>query len=134
MYNMNDILTLLQNGQSADDIAKSFTTALNEALAEHKKADKVRKEKLDWMGDIVENILEYAEYFYPEYAEAIAAVEYSDDELIELVNAIDQMIPQLLGLVKLMSTPVPTPTPKVKTAPTSTFDQVMEQFFKKNGL
>ena len=36
-YNSNDILKMIQEGKSVDDIAKEFTAALTEAKAKNQK-------------------------------------------------------------------------------------------------
>ena len=144
MYNMNDILTQLQGGQSADQIAQAFTDALNAAIQEQEKqaqANSKRAAKVDAMTAIVDLILDFVEEFYPDLIPADAEIEIATEDIEEMIDMLDEAIPQVAqlsaavaGLEKLVADK-PTPSkiePKVVKA--KSFDDAMAQFFKMNGL
>ena len=66
MYNINDILAQLQGGKSADEIAKSFTDALNAAIQKQNEADARRKAKICDMTNLIEDIIDFISEYYPE--------------------------------------------------------------------
>lgn len=109
MFNKDDILARLHDGDSVDDIATEMAAALNAAktaydeaeakrieeekrIAEAKaKADQEKVEKRVAVQRIVDAFANYAELFgKQEYADKLDAM--SDDELDEIVEAMDAMI------------------------------------------
>lgn len=144
MYNMNDILTQLQGGQSADQIAKAFTDALNAAIQEQEKqaqANSMRAAKIDAMTAIVDLILDFVEEFYPDLISADAEIEITAEDIEEMIDALDEAIPQvaqltaaITGLEKLVADKPKVSKIEPKIVKAKSFDDAMAQFFKMNGL
>lgn len=159
MYNMNDILAQLQSGQSADQIAKSFTDALNAAIQkqnEESAAAIQRQAKIDGMMDIIDYILQFIEDFYPEALSGDASLEITESDVARLIDELDAAIPQLVqmtsalkGLEKLTTKPIskmdpigtakmtikrPGAEPITFEAKDVSFNDAIEKFFKQNGL
>lgn len=138
MYSSDTILSLLQNGHSAEDIAKSFTDALNSAIQEQKAAEKAKKaasEKHADMKNILEEILLFFSTYYPELVPEVE--EISDEEIAEFINLIDEAVPDIVELVKTLKNlqnltfPAPTTKRKVKT---DSVDDIIETFLKAHNL
>lgn len=159
MYNMNDILAQLQGGQSADQIAKSFTDALNAAIQkqnEQSEADARRKAKISDMADLIEDIVDFISEYYPEVLPEDMDLEITEADVAELIDELDAAIPQLVqltsalkGLEELAAKPVsklepigtakmtikrPGAEPVTFEAKDVSFGDAMEKFFKQNGL
>lgn len=159
MYNMNDILAQLQGGQSADQIAKSFTDALNAAIQkqnEQSEAEARRKAKISDMADLIEDIFDFIDEYYPEVLPEDMDLEITEADVAELIDELDAAIPQLVqltsalkGLEELTAKPVsklepigtakmtikrPGAEPVTFEAKDVSFGDAMEQFFKQNGL
>lgn len=159
MYNMNDILAQLQGGQSADQIAKSFTDALNAAIQkqnEQSEADARRKAKISDMADLIEDIVDFISEYYPEVLPEDMDLEITETDVAELIDELDAAIPQLVqltsalkGLEELAAKPVsklepigtakmtikrPGAEPVTFEAKDVSFGDAMEKFFRQNGL
>lgn len=159
MYNMNDILAQLQGGQSADQIAKSFTDALNAAIQkqnEQSEANARRKAKISDMADLIEDIVNFIDEYYPELLPEDMDLEITEDEVAELIDELDAAVPQLVqltsalkGLEELAAKPVsklepigtakmtikrPGAEPVTFEAKDVSFGDAMEKFFRQNGL
>lgn len=151
MYDVNDILTQLQNGQDPEALAKAFTDSLNQAMVLQKKAATAQAQHDD-LAAIITTLIDYINKYYPE-----AELELSDEEMNTMISEIDEMIPTLLNLINSVKTLPNLPfMPKVKaseakpkTSATVTvkksgsepvtfkgtsFEDAMNQFFKQNGL
>ena len=71
MFNYEDILTRLKNGESEEDIAKEFTEALNKANVEKSKREakeKAEKEKRKAGEEMIAAIFNYLRVAHPEIA------------------------------------------------------------------
>ena len=159
MYNMNDILAQLQGGQSADQIAKSFTDALNAAIQkqnEQSEANARRKAKISDMADLIEDIVDFIDEYYPELLPEDMDLEITEDEVAELIDELDAAVPQLVqltsalkGLEELAAKPAsklepigtakmtikrPGAEPVTFEAKDVSFGDAMEKFFRQNGL
>lgn len=156
MYNMNDILAQLQGGQSADQIAKSFTDALNAAIQkqnEQSEANARRQAKISDMTDLIKDIVDFIREYYPEVLPEDMDLEITEDEVAELIDELDAAIPQLVqltsalkGLEELTAKPVepigtakmtikrPGAEPVTFEAKDVSFGDAMEKFFRQNGL
>lgn len=159
MYNMNDILAQLQGGQSADQIAKSFTDALNAAIQkqnEQSAAASRRKAKIADMADLIEDIVDFISEYYPEVLPEDMDLEITEADVAELIDELDAAIPQLVqltaalkGLEELTAKPVsklepigtakmtikrPGAEPVTFEAKDVSFGDAMEKFFRQNGL
>ena len=91
MYNMEDILARLRNGENADAIATELTNAMNSALEAHKaevaakeaeaarakaEADELEEEKLDYFVDLVDGIIDFIKTYFVKSEETM---EFIDD-------------------------------------------------------
>ena len=153
MYNMNDILAQLQGGQSADQIAKSFTDALNAALQKQKEqseANARRQAKISDMADLIEDIVDFISEYYPEVLPEDMDLEIPEEDIAGLIDELDAAIPQLTsalkGFERLASSRVepigtakmtikrPGAEPVTFEAKDVSFSDAMEKFFRQNGL
>ena len=147
MYNINDILAQLQSGQSADEIAKSFTDALNAAIQkqnEQTKANERRKAKISDMTNLMEAIIDFIYEYYPEVMPKDMDPDITEADAVELIDELDTAIPQLVSafkgfeelIVKPDSHVEPIGTTKKRPGAKSdfSFGDAMEEFFKQNGL
>lgn len=153
MYNMEELLAQLQGGHSADEIAKSFTTALNAAIQkqnEEAAAASRRQDKIEGMMCLIEDFVDYIQEYYPEVLPEDLDLEVTDADVAELIDELDAAIPQLVqltsalkGLEELVEKPVgtvkatmkrPGAKPVTFEAKEVTFGDAMEKFFKQNGL
>jgi hypothetical protein len=97
MFNSDDILKAMKEGQSPDNIANSFINALNEAkaAAEKEKTEsqkKIRRNQDAWA--IYESIIQFYETYYPDYH--ITAEEWVNNLPAEDVSAITADIVSIL--------------------------------------
>ena len=147
MYNINDILAQLQSGQSADEIAKSFTDALNAAIQKQKeqnKAEERRKAKICDMTNLAEAIIDFISEYYSEVMPKDMDLDITEADVAELIDELDVAIPQLVSAFKdfeeLTVKPIGTAKkrPNVESvtfkAKDFSFGDAMEEFFKQNGL
>lgn len=150
MYNINDILAQLQSGQSADEIAKSFTDALNAAIQkqnEQTKANERRKAKISDMTNLMEAIIDFIDEYYHEVMPKNMDLDITEADAVELIDELDTAIPQLVSAFKdfkelTVSHVEPIGTTKKHPGAKSvtfkaedfSFGDAMEKFFKQNGL
>lgn len=141
MYNINDILALLQSGQSADEIAKSFTDTLNAAIQkqnEQTKADERRKAKICDMTNLAEAIIDFISEYYSEVIPKDMDLDITEADVAELIDELDTAIPQLVSAFKdfeeLTVEPVGTTKKSPNVKSDFSFGDAMEKFFKQNGL
>lgn len=155
MYNMNDILAQLQGGQSADQIAKAFTDALNAALQKQNEQDMAnarRRAKINDMATLIESIVDFIGEYYPELLPEDMDLEITEADIAGLIDELDTAIPQLVqltsalsGLEKLVPRVEPIGTAKMTInrpgaepvtfeAKNVSFGDAMEKFFRQNGL
>ena len=150
MYNINDILAQLQSGQSADEIAKSFTDALNAAIQKQKeqnKAEERRKAKICDMTNLAEAIIDFISEYYSEVMPKDMDLDITEADVAELIDELDVAIPQLVSAFKdfeelTVSKVEPIGTTKKRPGAKSvtfkaedfSFGDAMEKFFKQNGL
>ena len=147
MYNINDILAQLQSGQSADEIAKSFTDTLNAAIQKQKeqtKADERRKAKICDMTNLAEAIIDFISEYYSEVMPKDMDLDITEADAVKLIDELDAAIPQLVSAFKdfeeLTVKPIGTTKkrPNVESVTFKTedfsFGDAMEKFFKQNGL
>ena len=100
MFDMNDILARLQNGETAEAIADSFTNALNAAVQEDAKAkaaEQNQAKKLEDAQHMVDTVLDFIDKWYPELGTETVEVDAA-----EIIDAIDQMIGELKPMFKLL--------------------------------
>ena len=145
MYNVEDILAMLQNGESADSIAQTFADTLNAAIQKKKEAEdkqkqakiaaELRENKVSDLTDILDYILDFIDRYYPELA-ADLDMEISAEEVEGIVDELDRTVSQIVSLTNSLKSIKATPSPIVmKTTPCAKdFNSIMGDFFKKNNL
>lgn len=99
MFNSNDILARLQNGEDARAIADEMAAALNDAVHTHE--NQCTEEELhDCLVDAADALTEYVNAKYPELAD-IGVEEITADDLANFFETIAPMIPMLKQMVDL---------------------------------
>ena len=142
MYNVEDILARLQNGESADAIAQSFTDALNNAIQKKKEEDAIKtayNEKVERLTTVIDEVLSFVEDFYPEFIPEDADIEITTEEIEGIIAAFDTYMPKYAALTqsmaeleKLCSKPSrATSKTNVKIA---TNNDAITSFLRSNGL
>ena len=100
MYNVEELVAMLQNGKTAEDIAAEMTKALNEAnaqVAAAKKAEIEAARKRDAMAEINDALYSYLLEFHPnatitkEFAKADSDGDTSK-MLFDLSSLLDNMV------------------------------------------
>lgn len=156
MYNMNDILAQLQGGQSADQIAKSFTDALNAAIQkqnEQSEANARRQAKISGMTSLIKDTIDFISEYYPEVLSEDMDLEFTKADVAELIDELDAAIPELVQLTSALkgleelttksAEPIGTAKMTIKRpgvkpitfeAKNVSFGDAIEKFFKQNGL
>ena len=138
MYNINDILAQLQSGQSADEIAKSFTDALNAAIQKQNEQNERRKAKICDMINLMEAIIDFIDEYYHEVMPKDMDLDITEADAVELINELDTTIPQLVsafkGFEELTVEPIGTTKKSPDVKSDFSFGDAMEEFFKQNGL
>lgn len=101
---MNDILTRLQNGESADEIAKSFADMLNGAIQKQKEeeeaASKRYVDKVAALTHIVNCVGDFIEEFYPEIMtkEVETLRLFTTEDIENFIKAFDEAVPRFKRL------------------------------------
>ena len=154
MVNSKDILTRLQNGEKAEDIANELINALNDANdaynkeVEAKKAESETKaKKVADMQDILDLLHDFCIEYYCDSNEDINEVEATFDEftaekVIEIVEEAGATVlkfeEQLKDIEKMFGTfPFSKPTVELrldKDATPADADAVIGKFLKSIGL
>ena len=154
MVNSKDILTRLQNGEKAEDIANELINALNDANdaynkeVEAKKAEsEVKAKKVADMQDILDLLHDFCIEYYCDSNEDINEVEAAFDEftaekVIEIVEeagaAVLELNEQLKDIEKMFGAfPFSKPTVELrldKEATPADADAVIGKFLKSIGL
>lgn len=65
MFDTNELLARLQNGESADAIAQEMASALNDAIAEHQKEEAAKNNKTADARALTLNIIAYIGEYHP---------------------------------------------------------------------
>ena len=142
MYNVNDILARLQNGENADAIAQEFADALNGAIQkrnEEKAAADRKANKVATLTYILDEIIEFVEEFYPEFI-VDEDLEITPEDVENVIEVLDVYTPKFKELQESLanleaSTSKPSPSLK-KELPVSfkIDDNPINTFLKVNGL
>lgn len=154
MVNSKDILTRLQNGEKAEDIANELINALNDAndtynkeVAAKKAEDEVKVKKVADMQDILDLLHDFCIEYYCDSNEDIDEVhatfnEFTAEKVIEIVEEAGATVlkfeEQLKDIEKMFGTfPFSKPTVELKldkdATPADT-DAVIDKFLKSIGL
>ena len=154
MVNSKDILTRLQNGEKAEDIANELINALNDANDAYNKeveAKKVESEtkakKVADMQDILDLLHDFCIEYYCDSNEDINEVEavfdeFTAEKVIEIVEeagaAVLELNEQLKDIEKMFGAfPFSKPTVELKVGKDATpvdADAVIGKFLKSIGL
>ena len=154
MINSKDILTRLQNGEKAEDIANELINALNDANDAYNKeveAKKVESEtkakKVADMQDILDLLHDFCIEYYCDSNEDINEVEavfdeFTAEKVIEIVEeagaAVLELNEQLKDIEKMFGAfPFSKPTVELKVGKDATpadADAVIGKFLKSIGL
>ena len=147
MFNTDELTAALQNGANPDEIAKSFTDALNTAIKAQKEAEekaakknKARAERVEALQDIIDAIEEFVADFYTDMYDAKVFESFDVEELDKVVaeayEDVKRMAPlfdSLKDLEKqLKMTDNVTKTVAIKK--TKSTDQAIADFLRKSGL
>ena len=147
MFNTDELTAALQNGANPDEIAKSFTDALNTAIKAQKEAEekaakknKIRAERVEALQGIIDAIEDFVENFYPDMYDAKVFESFDVEELdkvvLEAYEDVKRMAPlfdSLKDLEKqLKMTDNVTKTVAIKK--TKSTDQAIADFLRKSGL
>lgn len=143
MFKQEDILKMLQEGQDADTIVKSFTDAVNGAINEKAQLDAqanaATKEKIAAAQGVIDTVLDFIEEFYPDaYSDTIRDALTGE----ELVDTIDEAIEQFAAIKPLLDmvgalegSDIPKAIkPAVKVGNPSAAGDPLAAFLKANGL
>ena len=147
MFNTDELTAALQNGANPDEIAKSFTDALNTAIKAQKEAEekaakknKIRAERVEALQGIIDAIEDFVEDFYPDMHDAKMFEDFDVEELDKVVaeayDEVKRMTPLFDSLKDLekhlkMGDNV---TKTVAIKKTKTTDQAIADFLRKSGL
>ena len=147
MFNTDELTAALQNGANPDEIAKSFTDALNTAIKAQKEAEekaakknKIHAERVEALQGIVDAVEDFIAGFYPDMYDAKAFEDFDVEELDKVIldsyQEVKRMAPLFDSLKDLekhlkMSDNV---TKTVAIKKTKSTDQVIADFLRKSGL
>lgn len=132
MNNLDTILSLLAEGHSIDSIAEDFTKALNEAK---KIQEETEKEKETARLEDAEDLIHTANYFFETYFPDTLRFDFTGEEL---VNAMEELAPELRKFSKMIEALSETPTPDKKEKPatlsSTPISDPFSYFFKNFNL
>ena len=147
MFNTDELTAALQNGANPDEIAKSFTDALNTAIKAQKEAEekaakknKIHAERVEALQGIIDAIEDFVEDFYPDMHDAKMFEDFDVEELDKVVaeayDEVKRMAPLFDSLKDLekhlkMGDNV---TKTVAIKKTKSTDQAIADFLRKSGL
>jgi hypothetical protein len=100
MYDVNDILARLQNGENADTIAQEFADALNGAIQkrnEEKAAADRKAEKVETLIWILDDIIDFVKEFYPELI-VDEDIEVTSEDVERIIKVLDVYVPKFKEL------------------------------------
>ena len=98
------ILARLQKGESAEDIAKEFSDALNAAEAEFNSVSKEKEHKRYLVHQIVLPVKEYIETYFSDNTKLIESMKdfgSTDEELDNIADLLDAILPLFDGKIKI---------------------------------
>ena len=144
MFNTNDILARLQNGESAEAIVQEFTNSINEANAQYKAAQEAAKmdqQKIAAARDLIIAMDNYLYTCHPNSSiikELPASENPTDEDCKRIMEQLDSMI-ELFDTCATAFAPIKvavktsTKAPEqMKSAPS--IDSIFEDFFKKMNI
>lgn len=146
MMEFNDILTRLQNGESAEDLAAEFTKSLNDAEAQLKK-EKAKSRRLTYGKIMLQGICDYCREIHPDLLPDVDWKEFDswvNEDFTEALDHLDAMLTMMSVVGKLSLGPVEKPkgelakpqvkdTGKFNFTETVNFDTILDEWIKKLG-
>ena len=142
MYDVNDILARLQNGENADAIAQEFADALNGAIQkrnEEKAAADRKAEKVETLICILDDIIDFVEEFYPELI-VDDDLEVTPEDVERIIEVLDVYAPKFKEMKAALanfeaSTSKPSHALKKELPVSFTIDtDPINTFLKQHGL
>ena len=106
------ILARLQDGDSAEEIAKEFSDALNAAESEFSAVSKETEHKRYLVHQMTVPIKEYIETYFSDDAELVKSMEdfgATDEELDKIAELLDVTLPLLGGKIKIRTNNIFSP-------------------------
>ncbi len=146
MYNVEDILARLQNGESADAIAQSFADALNGAIQKQQEEKvavaKRHEDKVAALTDIIDDVIDFIEEFYPDMVPNGVNLEVDAEDVEGIIEALDDSVPKFKELgAALADLEALTKKPetdrvvaKINHKPATVSGDAIANFLKANGL
>lgn len=153
MFDANDILARLRNGESVDDIASAMTSMLNDAEATYKKEQEQEAEKAKTLATrkraAAETIFSgVVDYFMaigqPEILNDYRDGKAYDEAIDEIVEGMDALNSTFAALSTLSKSLKDFDTPKATVAPSTivkavpkkdrSYEETIGDFFKRFGL
>lgn len=144
MYNYEDILARLRNGEDAEVIAKEMVDTLNKAnrdfTDEKEKADNQKQKKANAVKSMLEALAAYVREFHPESPlnESFAKADLGDTD--ELVTMIDSAIEEM-GMITAIAKSIGPDLEKLiarpragAIRPAAGNTNPIDAFLKANGL
>ena len=140
MVTTNDILARLRNGESMDVIGKSIADAMNEAQAvfdaeleaakQAQAANDLAIKKRELAEDFIHLMQEYGDLVCPGSRDILD--EYTDEDLDEMINAIDQMFNLLQFAIQMRASLEERPKSHIIPTPRApkSDDEVLANFLK----
>jgi hypothetical protein len=96
MYNYDDILARLRNGEDAEVIAQEMVDTLNKAnrdfTDEKEKADNQKQKKVDAAKAILDSMIAYVREFHPENPLNEVLAQANTENMEDLANAVDAAV------------------------------------------
>ena len=135
MFDYDEILNKLRDGDSAEDLGNEFAAMLNKANAQIQKEEEenakkaANKDKIDDTAVMLAEVIQYLFDYYPSIgARLMPEDEYDLDELardiVYALDAYEELMVSLQGLLKTNNKPVER---KVKGG-NGSFEDVLRQF------
>ena len=146
MIDTKDILGMMAEGKTAEDIAKMMADALNEATRiqeEEKKKDAVLAQKKIDAEDLADALIVFIDDYYPDLTEILAGFDISGRHIIEFLDGFVsdkktmKELKFLMSLFKEAEVQEDKNNKNVKISKTLTADEadmVVGNFLKKMGL
>lgn len=139
MFKQEDILRQLQEGADAGAIAQQFTDALNAAIAQKNAEDAAKNakfaEKVARMQAIVDEVFDYIDEFYPEFAVPVEARnEVNGEAIVDAMEQAKQEVAQLTAFLKNHNLAGQKPKMNIKPAAQAPNPDAIAAFLRANGL
>ena len=142
MFDSNDILFRLQNGETPESIASEMATVLNDAVSKHEAAKQAaraasqeRETKLDELATRITNdMIQYITLSDPFIGNLF---EEEALDVMDVRKSLDRLIPVLSNAARLVASfEECTKEPNQKSEPKTANKDVdsLEEFLRKNGL